>query len=113
MCTAFPGKIVLGIDARDGKVATQGWLDVSEMGALDLARTCANLPLAALVSGVNTIAVEIHQDSLFSSDISFDLELAATTAMAATATKLAVMSVQPPKTATQELFSQNLVEGLV
>lgn len=49
MCAAFPGKIVLGIDARDGKVATQGWLDVSTMGALDLARACAKLPLAALV----------------------------------------------------------------
>src|SRR5687768_15317843 len=49
MAGEFPGKIVLGIDARGGKVATQGWLDVSEMAALDLARTCAGLPLAALV----------------------------------------------------------------
>lgn len=49
MCAAFPDRIVLGIDARGGKVATQGWLEVSEMGALDLARACAKLPLAALV----------------------------------------------------------------
>ena len=49
MAGKFPGKIVLGIDARDGRVATQGWLDVSEMSALDLARSCAGLPLAALV----------------------------------------------------------------
>ena len=40
---------MLGIDAKDGKVATQGWLDVSEMDALDLARTCAKPPLSALI----------------------------------------------------------------
>jgi phosphoribosylformimino-5-aminoimidazole carboxamide ribotide isomerase len=45
----FPNKIVLGIDAKDGRVATHGWLDVSERSALDLAMSLAHLPLAALV----------------------------------------------------------------
>jgi phosphoribosylformimino-5-aminoimidazole carboxamide ribotide isomerase len=49
MTQRFPGRIVLGIDAKDGKVATQGWLDVSEMAALELAHTCAKPPLSALV----------------------------------------------------------------
>jgi phosphoribosylformimino-5-aminoimidazole carboxamide ribotide isomerase len=49
MTATFPGKIVLGIDAKNGRVATQGWLDVSDVGALDLARDCARLPLAGLV----------------------------------------------------------------
>ncbi len=49
MCAEFPGKIVLGIDARGGRVATQGWLDVSDMPAIELARSLAGLPLAALV----------------------------------------------------------------
>jgi len=49
MVAKFPGRIVLGIDAKEGRVATQGWLDVSEMTALDLARACARLPLAGLV----------------------------------------------------------------
>jgi phosphoribosylformimino-5-aminoimidazole carboxamide ribotide isomerase len=49
MCGAFPGKVVLGIDAREGRVATQGWLEVSDLAALDLARTLARLPLAAIV----------------------------------------------------------------
>jgi phosphoribosylformimino-5-aminoimidazole carboxamide ribotide isomerase len=44
-----PGKIVLGIDARGGKVATEGWLHVSTRSALDLARQCASWPLAGLV----------------------------------------------------------------
>jgi phosphoribosylformimino-5-aminoimidazole carboxamide ribotide isomerase len=49
MCSKFPGQIVLGIDAKGGRVATQGWLEVSEMTALELARACSRLPLAALV----------------------------------------------------------------
>jgi phosphoribosylformimino-5-aminoimidazole carboxamide ribotide isomerase len=49
MAQRFPGRIVLGIDAKAGKVATQGWLDVSEMGALELARTCAKPPLSAII----------------------------------------------------------------
>lgn len=48
----FPGKLVLGIDARDGRVATHGWLETSEVLATELAREmCADDagPLAALV----------------------------------------------------------------
>jgi phosphoribosylformimino-5-aminoimidazole carboxamide ribotide isomerase len=45
----FPGKVVLGIDAKAGQVATDGWLQVSGQSALDLARQCAAWPLAALV----------------------------------------------------------------
>lgn len=44
-----PQRLVLGIDAKQGRVATAGWLDVSEWSALDLARHCAEWPLAALV----------------------------------------------------------------
>ena len=49
MAQRFPGRIVLGIDARDGKVAAQGWLDVSEVDALDLARQCGHPPLSAII----------------------------------------------------------------
>jgi phosphoribosylformimino-5-aminoimidazole carboxamide ribotide isomerase len=49
VCERFAGRLVLGIDARDGRVATAGWLEVSETMALDLARRCSRLPLAALV----------------------------------------------------------------
>src|SRR5207237_10602165 len=44
-----PGRIVLGIDAWQGRIATAGWLEVSDRSALDLARQCAGWPLAALV----------------------------------------------------------------
>ena len=35
---AFPGQIVVGLDARNGLVATQGWLETSDVTALDLAK---------------------------------------------------------------------------
>jgi phosphoribosylformimino-5-aminoimidazole carboxamide ribotide isomerase len=45
----YPGRVVVGIDARSGKVATDGWLWTSDCSALDLAKRCADWPLAALV----------------------------------------------------------------
>jgi phosphoribosylformimino-5-aminoimidazole carboxamide ribotide isomerase len=49
VCRRFPGRVLLGIDARQGRVATEGWLHTSELSALDLARRCSGWPLAALV----------------------------------------------------------------
>lgn len=45
----YPGRIALGLDARDGFVATAGWLDVSQMAARELARQFVGLPLAAVI----------------------------------------------------------------
>lgn len=49
MAERYPGRLVLGIDARNALVATEGWLDVSQTPALELARHYAGMPLAALV----------------------------------------------------------------
>ncbi len=49
MAFGHPRRIVLGLDARDGKVATHGWLNVSEQSVLDLAQEFASWPLAAIV----------------------------------------------------------------
>lgn len=49
MCNKYPDKLVLGIDARDGMVATDGWLETSQTPAVELALQFADLPLAALI----------------------------------------------------------------
>jgi phosphoribosylformimino-5-aminoimidazole carboxamide ribotide isomerase len=49
MCRKFPRKLVLGIDARNGYVATDGWLETSQMLATELAQSFAAEPLAAIV----------------------------------------------------------------
>jgi phosphoribosylformimino-5-aminoimidazole carboxamide ribotide isomerase len=46
---AFPGRVAVGIDARDGRVAVQGWLEESETTAVELARRFADAGVAALV----------------------------------------------------------------
>lgn len=49
LCEEFPGKIVVGIDARKGMVATRGWLETSEIAATDLARQVADFGAAAII----------------------------------------------------------------
>lgn len=49
MSEKFPQRLVLGIDARDSMVATEGWLDVSQTPALELARRYADVPIAAII----------------------------------------------------------------
>jgi phosphoribosylformimino-5-aminoimidazole carboxamide ribotide isomerase len=40
LCKSFPGKIVAGIDARNGKVAVKGWKETTTMDAVELAKRC-------------------------------------------------------------------------
>jgi phosphoribosylformimino-5-aminoimidazole carboxamide ribotide isomerase len=49
MCRRFPERLVLGIDARDGRVATHGWLETSDVAATELAAQYADDPIAAIV----------------------------------------------------------------
>ena len=48
-CRKFPGKIAVGIDARGGKVAVEGWARTSEMAALDLAHRVEDAGAAAII----------------------------------------------------------------
>jgi phosphoribosylformimino-5-aminoimidazole carboxamide ribotide isomerase len=56
LCTEFPGQIVVGIDARDGKVATRGWLETSTVEAGELAQRMEKLGAVAI------IYTDIHRD---------------------------------------------------
>lgn len=49
MCHKFPNRIALGIDARDGMVATHGWLETSDVTAVAMARQFSDEPIAALI----------------------------------------------------------------
>lgn len=56
LCQEFPGQIVVGIDARNGRVATRGWLEDSEVEAIALAQQMADRGAAAI------IYTDIHRD---------------------------------------------------
>ncbi|MGA3308148.1 MAG: 1-(5-phosphoribosyl)-5-[(5-phosphoribosylamino)methylideneamino]imidazole-4-carboxamide isomerase [Xanthobacteraceae bacterium] len=45
----FPGRIAVGLDARDGKVAVEGWAETSELSALDIARRFEDAGVAAII----------------------------------------------------------------
>ncbi|HVV78567.1 MAG TPA: 1-(5-phosphoribosyl)-5-[(5-phosphoribosylamino)methylideneamino]imidazole-4-carboxamide isomerase [Pseudolabrys sp.] len=46
---AFPGRVAVGLDARDGKVAVAGWAETSEMTVLDIARQFEDAGVAAII----------------------------------------------------------------
>jgi phosphoribosylformimino-5-aminoimidazole carboxamide ribotide isomerase len=46
---AFPGRIAVGLDARDGKVAVQGWAESSELSALEIAQRFEDAGVAAII----------------------------------------------------------------
>ena len=56
LCQEFPGQIVAGIDARNGRVATRGWLETSQVLATALAQQMQQLGAAAI------IYTDIHRD---------------------------------------------------
>ena len=60
LCAEFPGRVIVGIDAREGRVAIEGWAEASELRAIDLARRFA----AAGVSSI--VYTDIARDGMLS-----------------------------------------------
>jgi phosphoribosylformimino-5-aminoimidazole carboxamide ribotide isomerase len=48
-CRLFPGKIAVGIDARGGKVAVEGWAEASSLGAIELAQKFEGAGVSAII----------------------------------------------------------------
>lgn len=48
-CKRFPGRIVVGIDAKGGKVAVEGWAETAELTAIDLAKRFEDAGVAAII----------------------------------------------------------------
>lgn len=61
MCESFPGRIVLALDAREGKVAVEGWQETSEAGVVDLAQELERAQPAAF------LYTDVHRDGMMSS----------------------------------------------
>ncbi len=49
LCARFPRQVMLGLDAKDGQVATDGWAKLSPHNAVDLAQRCAADGIAAII----------------------------------------------------------------
>jgi phosphoribosylformimino-5-aminoimidazole carboxamide ribotide isomerase len=70
-CLNFPGQILVGIDARNGKVAIQGWAEQTDLSAVALAQRCQDAGAAAI------IYTDIQRDGMLTG-----INLAATKALA-------------------------------
>jgi phosphoribosylformimino-5-aminoimidazole carboxamide ribotide isomerase len=57
-CKTFPGKIMVGIDARNGMVAIEGWTETTEKRAVEMAKSFEGLELAGI------IFTDIHKDGM-------------------------------------------------
>lgn len=68
----LPGQIVVGIDAKEGRVAVEGWAETSDMAAVELARAFEGCGVAAL------IVTDISRDGMKTGvNVAFTAELAA------------------------------------
>jgi len=79
-CKAYPGRIAVGIDAKDGKVAVEGWAQTSALTASELAKRFEDVGVAAI------IYTDIERDGIMKG-----LNLEATVALAG-ATKIPVIA---------------------
>lgn len=68
-CRSFPGKVAVGIDAKGGKVAVEGWAEASQLGAAELAKRFEGAGVAAI------IYTDIDRDGLLSG-INWDATIA-------------------------------------
>jgi phosphoribosylformimino-5-aminoimidazole carboxamide ribotide isomerase len=75
-CRRFPGRIVVGIDARDGRVAVEGWAETADITAIALAQQFVDAGVAAI------IFTDIDRDGVLKGlNIDSTLELAAATSI--------------------------------
>ncbi len=77
----YPGRVVVGIDSRDGRVAVEGWAETSEVGAIELARRFADAGVAA--AGTAAFAREAGLPVIASGGIAALADIAALAARAA------------------------------
>lgn len=48
-CRKYPGQVIVGIDAKDGKVAVKGWVEVTELDAIEFARQMESVGTAGII----------------------------------------------------------------
>ncbi|MFB2553019.1 1-(5-phosphoribosyl)-5-[(5-phosphoribosylamino)methylideneamino]imidazole-4-carboxamide isomerase [Ensifer soli] len=74
-CRLFPGRVAVGIDAKGGKVAVEGWAEASELGVIELAKKFEGAGVAAI------IYTDIDRDGILAG-INWDATLALADAVA-------------------------------
>ncbi len=108
-CQAFPGRIVVGIDARDGFVATEGWAETSTVRALEIALRFEDAGVAAIVY------TDIGRDGMMTGlnlEQTFDLAFQLTTPVIASGGVGSLADLRNLKRATQATGG-HVIEGVI
>ena len=104
-CKRFPGKVAVGIDAKGGKVAVEGWAETSELAAIDLARQFEDAGVAAI------IYTDIERDGVLKGlNLPATAELARATSIPVIASG-GLASIEDVKALTQPEYS--MLEGAI
>ena len=48
-CKKYPGQVIVGIDAKDGKVAVKGWVEITELDAVEFAQSVEKIGIAGII----------------------------------------------------------------
>ncbi len=108
-CRAFPGRIVVGIDARDGFVATEGWAETSTVRALEIALRFEDAGVAAIVY------TDIGRDGMMTGlnlEQTFDLAFQLTTPVIASGGVGSLADLRRFKRAAEALGGR-VIEGVI
>jgi len=109
-CRAHPGRIAVGIDAREGWVATEGWAETSSMRALDLALRFEDAGTAAI------IYTDIGRDGMLSGlnlEQTLDLAFQISTPVIASGGVAGLADLAALKRAAAQAGEGTLIEGVI
>jgi phosphoribosylformimino-5-aminoimidazole carboxamide ribotide isomerase len=95
---AFPGQIIVGIDARDGKVAVAGWVETSEVTAVDLAQQMQAIGVTRLICtdiATDGMMIGPNVESLRSIAQAVDIDVIASGGVSKLADIVALKALEP------------------
>jgi phosphoribosylformimino-5-aminoimidazole carboxamide ribotide isomerase len=97
LCEAFPYKIAVGIDARNGKVATKGWLETSEIEATKLAQQISSKAAAIIYTDIQRDGTLIgpNKEALREMANTVDIPIIASGGISSLTDLLSLLSLEP------------------
>ncbi|MBE9221286.1 1-(5-phosphoribosyl)-5-[(5-phosphoribosylamino)methylideneamino]imidazole-4-carboxamide isomerase [Cyanobacterium stanieri LEGE 03274] len=97
LCETFPQKIAIGIDARNGKVATKGWLETSEVEATELAKAISSQAAAIIYTDIHRDGTLVgpNQEALREIASVTDIPIIASGGISSLSDILSLLSLEP------------------
>lgn len=97
LCAEFPQKIAIGIDARNGKVATRGWLETSEIDAIQLAKKISSQAAAIIYTDIHRDGTLVgpNKEALRELANAIDIPIIASGGISSLTDLLSLLSLEP------------------